>query len=177
MLLKASCMFIVGLFLPAVGRAQIVEEYRVKAAFVYNFPNFIEWPARNFKSAQGPLIICALGKSPLSDALAEVVQQKPAEGRPIVIRVIEDAVEASECHIIFIRASERKRSRSILDVTSGRGILTVGEMDSFLAEGGVINFKIDNEKIRIQVNLRAADQQQLRISSKLLGLSQIVVGR
>jgi hypothetical protein len=169
-------VFVAGLLLPAVVRAQIAQEYQVKAAFVYNFTKFVEWPPQSSNGPQVPFTICTLGKNPLVDALAEAVKGKRAAGRAIMMRAIKGKEEARGCHILFIGFSERKQLRSILDETSGRNVLTIGDMDGFTAEGGVINLKLDSEKIRIQVNLHAADKQQLQISSKLLGLAEIVVG-
>jgi hypothetical protein len=174
MLLRSGCAFIAGMLLPFVAHPQVSEEYRVKAAFVYNFTKFVEWPPQTFKSPQDAISICILGKNPFGDSLAEVVHGKPVNGRPIVIRTIENAKDACACHVLFVRLSERKRLRSILEATSGHGVLTVGEMDSFPLEGGMINLKIDGDKIRIQINLEAAVRQHLGISAHLLGLAQII---
>jgi hypothetical protein len=150
-------------------------EYQVKAAFLYNFAKFVEWPAQSFKSPHDPISICILGKNPFGDALVETVQGKTVNGRPLVIRQLEDARESS-CHILFVRFSEQKRLRSVLESISGRGVLTVGETDTFTADGGIINFKIDGEKIRFQINIEATRREKLRISSKLLSLAEIVGG-
>jgi hypothetical protein len=177
MFFRAIGLFAAGLLISSIARSQVSDEYRVKAAFVYNFTKFVEWPSESFKSPQDPFYICILGKSPFGDALADVIHGKPVNGRPILIRIIAGEEEACTCHILFVGLSERKHSRSILTATSARAVLTVGEMDSFLAEGEIINLKFDDEKIRIQINLQAAKRQNLRISSKLSSLAEIIGGQ
>jgi hypothetical protein len=152
-------------------------EYRVKAAFVYNFTKFVEWPAQSFKSPQDPMSICTIGKNPFGGALTEAIHGKPVNGRPVEIRAVDNLEDACTCQILFIRSAERKRLRSILDKVAGHGVLTVGEMDSFPMEGGIVNLKFDGDKIRIQINLQAAEGQHLTISSHLLSLAQIVNGK
>lgn len=149
-------------------------EYQVKAAFLYNFAKFVEWPPQSFKSPQDPISICILGQNPFGDALVETVHGKTVGGRSLVVRQLEDAREAPSCHILFVRFSEQKRLRSVLEAISGGGVLTVGETDTFTADGGIINFKIDGEKIRFQINIAATKREELHISSKLLRLAEIV---
>jgi hypothetical protein len=152
-------------------------EYQVKAAFLFNFAKFVEWPAQSFKGPQDPISICILGKNPFGDALAGAVHGKTVDGRALAIRQVDDAKEACDCNILFVRSSERKRSRPVLDAIAGRGVLTVGETDTFTSDGGIINFKIDGARIRFQINIGAAERERLRISSKLLGLAEIVGGQ
>jgi hypothetical protein len=151
-------------------------EYQVKAAFLFNFAKFIEWPAQRFKGPQDPIAICILGKNPFGETLAEAVRGKNVDGRSLVIRQVDDTKDACACNIVFVRATERKRSRSFLDAISGHAVLTVGEADGFASEGGIINFKIDGEKVRFQINVGAAEREKLHISSKLLALAEIVGG-
>jgi hypothetical protein len=174
---RAGYLIAAGLLLCYTACPQVSEEYRVKAAFVYNFTKFVEWPARSFRGPQDSISICTIGKNPFDDALTEAVHGKPVNGRPVEIRAVETPEDACTCHILFIRSAERKRLRSILDKTAGHGVLTVGETDSFPMEGGIINLKFDGDKIRIQINLQAAERQHLTISSHLLSLAQIVSGQ
>jgi hypothetical protein len=175
--LRVGYLISAGLLLCCIARPQVSDEYRVKAAFVYNFTKFVEWPAQSFKSPQDPMSICTIGKNPFGDALTEAIHGKPVNGRAVEIRAVENPEDACTCQILFIRSSERKRLRSILDKIAGRSVLTVGEMDTFAMEGGIINLKFDGDKIRIQVNLQAAERQHLTISSHLLNLAQIVSGQ
>jgi hypothetical protein len=162
------------LLLPFPVCAQSSDEYRVKAAFVYNFTKFVSWPPQSFNTSQDPIRICTIGKNPFGDALTEAINGKPVNGRSIEIRAVDRPEDACGCQILFVHSSERKRLRSILDKTAGRGVLTVGETDTFAVEGGVVNLRIEGDKIRIQINLRAAERQHLAVNSRLLSLAQIV---
>ena len=159
--------------LAGAGQAQVAE-YQVKAAFLYNFAKFVEWPWHVFKAASDPIAICVLGKNPVENALDEVVAGKTVEGRAFLVRQIAEVNPGCNCQILFVSSSERKRFWSIADSIKGAGILTVGEAPDFAAEGGVINFKLEEGRIRLEINLDAAEHAQLRISSKLLSLAQIV---
>jgi hypothetical protein len=146
----------------------------VKAAFVYNFTKFVAWPPQSFKTPQDPIVICTIGKNPFGDALTEAINGKPVNGRWIEIRAVHGPEDACACQILFVHSSAHKRLHSILDKTAGRSVLTVGETGSFAVEGGVVNLKIEGDKVRIQINLRAAERQHLAVSSRLLSLAQIV---
>ncbi len=155
--------------------AQAVGEYDLKAAFVYNFARFIEWPARAFKEPGDPIKVCILGENPFGHALDNALHGKLAGSRTFVVEQISDVRRANGCHILFVSASESKRVRAILEaVTSGCGVLTVGDLDGFAEQGGVVNFTLERGKIRFEINVAAAGQQGLRVSSKLLGVAKIV---
>jgi hypothetical protein len=155
-------------------RAQPAEEYRVKAAFLYNFAKFTEWPAQAFKSASDLIVIGVLGKNPFGDALAEAVSGKILGGRAFQVREVTDAQQAAAYQIVFVSSSERKRLGPLFSRIGSAAVLTVGETDNFASEGGIINFKIEAGNVRFQINVEAARKHQLRISSKLLGLAEIV---
>ena len=173
MLSPIRLAWIAVVLLAASARAQVAD-YQVKAAFLYNFAKFVEWPPQVFKTARDPIAICVLGKNPVGDALDEAVAGKAVEGRTFLVRQITEINPGSNCQILFVSSSERKRFRSMAASMKGAGILTVGEAQDFAAEGGVINFKLEAGRIRLEINLDAAEQAQLRISSKLLSLAQIV---
>ena len=156
------------------ARAQVIDEYRVKAAFIYNFAKFVEWPPQVFKTAKDPITVCVLGQNPFGNALEEAVRGKTVEGRAFIVRQLPGEQAATGCQILFVSSSERNRLHSILSDIKTTGVLTVGDTETFASEGGVINFRIDAGAVRLQVNVDAADQAKLRISSKLLSLAQIV---
>jgi len=160
--------------LAAAPHGPAVEEYQLKAAVLYNLAKFVEWPPEAFPTARDPLVICILGVNPFGAALQEAVTGKGIEERKAVVQEISDARQAGGCRILFIGSSERKRVRAVLAEIKGSGVLTVGDTVSFAAEGGIINFKLESGKVRLQVNVDAAERQKLRISSKLLSLAQIV---
>ncbi|MGA2114316.1 MAG: YfiR family protein [Bryobacteraceae bacterium] len=156
------------------ARGQEIDEYQLKAACLYNIAKFVEWPAEAFKGPADPIVVCILGGGPLGSALEPAVKGKPIGDRSVVTRGIPAMRQAGGCHIVFFSASERKRERAMLSETRPVGILTVGESASFASEGGVINFKIEGERVRIQINVDAAERAKVRISAKLLSLAQIV---
>jgi len=154
--------------------AEALEEYQMKAAFLYNFAKFVEWPPDTFKSAGAPIVGCVLGVSPFSSALERAANGRMIEDRKFLIRHISDLRQVAGCQILFVTATERRTPRAILKELKNRGILTVGEVDGFTSEGGVANFKLEGGRIRIQINLAAAEREKLRISPKLLNMAQIV---
>jgi hypothetical protein len=174
MRMRCAVAILLGFAVDAHAMAQPVEEYRLKAAFIFNFTRFVEWPAESFKSPTEPISICVFGRNPFGDALEQAVHGHLSQGRPVVVRSISDAADAAGCHELFLPASERKQWRAVLDAAANHAILTVGEADSFLHDGGVVNLRIENGTVRIQVRPEAAARQQIVMSSKLLGLAEIV---
>jgi hypothetical protein len=160
---------------PAAVHSQVVsDEYTVKAAFLYNFVKFVDWPAEAFKRGDDPIRICTLGESPISHALDETVHGKTFAGRPLASIRISEPDQASDCQMVFVSSSEQKTLRSILPKMRNTGLLTVGEEDGFAEAGGMINLKLQDGKIHLEINVVAAERAQLRLSSKLLSLARIV---
>ena len=151
----------------------VADEYPVKAAFLFNFAKFVEWPSDAFKSSEDPIAICVLGQDPFGSALEDLVRNKTVVNRTFVVRDVNNAQQASKCHIVFVSASERKRCRSLLGELKGRSILTVGEAEDFIENGGIINFKLKDARVRIEIDAGTAERARLRISSKLLSLAEI----
>jgi len=147
-------------------------EYPVKAAFLLNFAKFVEWPAFAFKSPADPIAICVLGQNPFGTALEDLVRDKTVANRAFVVRTVLNAQQATNCQILFVNVSERKRFRSLLDDLKGHSVLTVGEADDFTANGGIINFRLKDARVRIEIDPGAADRAGLHISSKLLSLAE-----
>jgi hypothetical protein len=175
MAFRFMMMLLAGLAADSALRGQAPEEYQVKAAFLYNFARFVEWPPQAFKTAKDPIAVCVLGENPFGNTLEKMVEGKSAAGRPLVYRNVTNAESACSCQILFVASSEKRHFRSVRPILKSRGILTVGEAEGFaVSDGGVINFKLDEGRVRFEISLDAAEQQQLHISSKLLGLAQIV---
>src|SRR5690242_4392461 len=151
-----------------------VEEYQLKAAVVYNFAKFVEWPPQSFTSASDPIAVCILGQNPFGRWLTETLAGRTVGGRPFVIRRASEPQEVGHCQILFVCSSERKRFRVILADVKADGVLTVGDTPGFAALGGVVNLRLDGETVRMEVNLESAKQKKLQISAKLLSLAQIV---
>ncbi|HUA57425.1 MAG TPA: YfiR family protein [Verrucomicrobiae bacterium] len=154
-------------------RAQ-VDEYQVKAAFLYNFAKFVDWPAQSFRTPDEPIEVCVLSSNPFGSSLEQVIRGKTAAGRPLSARKVADAPSLNSCHILFVAAEDVKKFRALAPKLRGAPLLTVGEASDFISAGGIVNFKIENGKVRFEINVEAAEQGQLRISSKLLSLAEVV---
>jgi hypothetical protein len=154
-------------------QAQASGEYQVKAAFLYNFLKFVDWPAQSFANDSSPFIIGVVGNDTFNSTIDQAVSGKTANGRPIVIKRFASSKALTYCHILFISPSERDRFRQILG-TTGSGVLTVSETDGFTQIGGIVNFTLVDSKVRFEINQSAAERAGLKISAKLLSLARVV---
>jgi hypothetical protein len=148
-----------------------VSEYDVKAAFLYNFAKFIDWPSQTFSGAGSAFTICLVG-DPFKGALQRLVQGEVLDGRALVVRRITE--DARVCQIAYVDSSDAVTSVKVLNSIVNAPVLTVGEKDNFIDEGGVIRFVNSAGKIHFQINPEAAERAGLKISSRLLRLADIV---
>ena len=146
----------------------------VEAVFLFNFSQFVEWPAQVFPEPGSPIVIGVLGSDPFGATLDEVVRGEVVKGRPLVVRRFQRVEQLTDTQILFISRSERTRLRPILATLKGRNILTVSDLEDFANDGGIICFVLMDNKIRLRVNLQAAKEAGLTLSSKLLRPAQIV---
>lgn len=167
---------VLGIIFTADAAGQVAE-YQVKAAFLYNFARFVEWPATSFSSPSDPIVICVLGQNPFGDSLSDVIRGKDLAGRTFAVRQVAELSPKSHCHILFVPSAAVKLFRASGGGLKGGGILTVGDTQGFTEEGGVISFKLEGGRVRFEINVGAAEQAHLNISSKLLSLAQIVRSR
>ena len=158
---------------PSFARGEPAPEYVVKAAFLYNFAKFVEWPADAFAGPASPIVFIVFGEDPFGDALKSL-KGKTANGRPIVVRYAANLGELERCHLLFVSASSIALLPKILQATNGWNVLTVGDVDGFARDGGTINLVNEERRIGIEINMEAAQRTRLQISSKLLGLAKIV---
>jgi hypothetical protein len=159
------------------GHAQdALPEYQVKAAYLFNFLKFVEWPGDAFPDSLAPIVIGIVGDDPFGNALPEVVVGKTVQGRDLVIRGYRAGENMRGATILFISASEKKRLPQILASLHGSSVLTVADMDGFLDGGGMIQFLSENDRVRFAINVSAASQARLKISSKLLSLARATPG-
>jgi hypothetical protein len=149
-------------------------EYLIKAAFLYNFGRYVEWPPESFASG-APFIIGVLGPDPFGTAIDQLGATKNIEGRPIAIRRFTSMDEYRPCQVLFIAAgASRADKTAAIRQTEGTPILLVSEEPGMAANGAVINFYTEYNKVRFEINQEAAQHRQLRISSKLLSLGKLV---
>jgi len=159
------------LIVPA--QTQINREYQIKAGFLFNFTQFVEWPASSFESTNAPFIIGILGENPFGSYLAETVSGENVNGHPLIIQYYTNLEEIKTCHILFIAPSRISRPEQVVTHLKGRTILTVSEAPSFMPDGGMIRFFTKNNKIQLQINPEAPKAVGLVISAKLLKLAEI----
>jgi hypothetical protein len=145
-------------------------EYRVKAAYLFNFVKFVEWPPA---AASGPLVICVAGRNPFGDALTTTVRGESVNGRAIAVRVIPEPDPG--CHVVFV--PDGSTASTYLRTARGTPTLTVGESADFLMQGGVIAFVLEGGKVRFDINTEAAARAELKISSRLLRVARAVETR
>jgi hypothetical protein len=168
------CGLSLGLFLTATaGLAQTPRptEYQLKAAFLYNFAKFIDWPPEALADAKAPFVIGILGDNPFGNDLEHVIAGKKINDRSILVQAFHTVAEAGHCQILFICSSEKKHFSEIIQSLQHSPILTISESDQFIESGGMVNFVQEAGKIRFQINDEAAKAARLKISSKLLSLA------
>jgi hypothetical protein len=141
-------------------------EYRVKAAYIYNFTKYVEWPPAAFGS--GPLTLCVAGRNPFGSALFDIVRGEEVAGRPIAVRVLLEPEDG--CHVIFV--PQGAAAPAYLRASRMRPVLTIGEGADFITQGGIISFIVEGGRVRFEIDQEAADRVGLRVSSRLLRLAR-----
>jgi hypothetical protein len=151
---------------------QPVSEYQVKAAFLLNFTKFIDWPPAALPDDGSPFSVCILGNDPFGRALDLIVDGETVNARKLVIQRLRRPPAAKACQVLFVGKSEK----DVPQLLSGLdpGILTVGEGDRFLREGGMISFVIESRRVRFDINRKKTDNAGLKVSSKLLSVARAV---
>ena len=169
----------VSLFEPGRGFSgeTSLTEYQVKSLILVSLPKYVDWPSDAFANANTPIMIGVLGDSKFGAELAKTVEGQNVVGRPIIVRQIQTPEDSDKCHILFIGSSEKTHLADILGRIKAKPVLTVGETDQFLDQGGVINFVKKEGKIRLEINMDAARLANLQISSRLLRVADVVKGK
>ena len=160
-------------------------EYQIKAAFLYNFINFIDWPDENSKeNKDNPIYIGILGKNPFGNSF-EPIKDKQVKDRNVVVKHFENLDtlkncvakedKQKQCYLLYISSSEKEHLKEIIEFVDGKSILTVGDMTNFLESGGMVNFLMEDNKVCFEINKAAAEKAKLNIRSKLLRLAKRVI--
>ena len=158
-------------------------EYQIKAAYLYNFIKFVDWPEEKMADSNEPITIGIIGKDPFGKAF-EPIKNKQVKGKKVVIKRFKgfeelkksaEQIEAiRKCYLLFVCRSQKKQLRKIINLVKDHNVLTVGDMKGFLKSGGIINFMMEDKKVRFEINNTAAKQAKLTIRSKLLRLAKRV---
>ena len=152
-------------------------EYLIKAGFIYNFAKFVEWPTTAFSQPDSPIMIGVLGTDPFGSVLDRLVEDKKIGLRGFVVKRYKwgkDLKDLKECKILFVSASEKAHIDEIVQAVKGLPILMVGETPGFAERGGIIRFTLEDNRVRFEINVDAAHQADLNISSRLLTLAKII---
>ena len=167
-LLRAAVL--VFLLLPGAASAA-APEYDLKAAFLFNFAKFVEWPESAFAGDRAPLTICVYGDDPFGSTLDGVVQNERVGERTLLVQRPDSLDDLGGCHVLFVSRSEKDRLGGVMSQIKGKPVLTVSDTDGFLRAGGIINFILESSKVRFLIDQEAAERSGLKISSKLMRLA------
>lgn len=151
-------------------------EYLIKAGFIYNFAKMTEWPAPAFPQPASPIVIGVLGTDPFQGMLDDVLRGKQVNGREFVVKHLKWGDDLRSCNILFVSSSERTHFDELFRLIKGLPILTIGDTPGFADRGGIINFVLEDDKVRFEIDVNAANQVNISISSRLLALAKIVPG-
>ena len=160
-----------GALAQAPGGATL--EYQVKAAYLYNFVSFTEWPPAALGAPSSPLRICVAGENPFGETLENTVKGESVQGHPLTVERLVRIDAAPQCHVVFVSRTGSARGAELLRTVDG-AVLTIGESDDFLKSGGMVKFVVDQGHVRFDVNRSLAEQRGLKFSSRLLRIARSV---
>jgi hypothetical protein len=149
----------------------------IKAGFIYNFAQLVQWPSVAFSQPDSPIVIGILGTDPFGPTIDRVIENKKLDGRNLVVKRLKwgrDLKDLKDCNILFVSSSETQHIDEVVNMLKWLPILTIGETPGFATRGGIINLTLEGNKVRFEVNIEAAKQARLNISSRLLALAKIV---
>lgn len=169
-------------------KSDLNREYQIKAAFLYNFMQFVDWPEEKVSDTNDPIILGIIGDDPFGDAF-KPIESKRIKGKKSLIKRFEGIEKLKksddkgqskielirQCHLLFICSSEKENLKDVINLVSGYDILTVGETPNMLESGGIVNFLLDENKVRFEINLSTARRENIKIRSQLLRLAKKVI--
>jgi hypothetical protein len=168
-ILTICSLLAVALLIAAPGGGQTAEEYEVKAAFIYNFTKFVEWPLSDSPS----FAICILGDDPFQSSIDRLTSGKTVGSRPVQVRRLKEGAEARHCQIVFVGASERAKASRLVEAVRGTSVLTVGESVDFLRMGGMFYLSMADNHVNVVINTAATEAARLKVSAKLMILAKV----
>lgn len=173
--LGALLLFLLSLLIAPVARSQEVPADQLKAAFLYNFVRFVEWPTNALGAESTPMIIGVVSREgdKFADNLATLLKEKKAHNHPLVVKKLTTVAEAASCHVVFVSDNDTRRSQ-VADLIHKKPILLVGEAEDFLDIGGMINIVQEGKQLRFDINLKSAEESGLTVSSHLLRLARTI---
>jgi YfiR/HmsC-like len=166
-------IYLLSLAPSSVANAEQSMEYEVKAAFIYNFTKFTEWPDHLFENKETPIRICILGKSPFGKLLNDI-SRSSSQNRALEIKFLSSLQNALNCHVVFISRSKEKKLTQILRKMQHLPILTTSDINGFAQQGGIIGLTIKNGEVHLKINFEASKKAGVKLSSKLLDIATLV---
>ena len=154
----------------------ISPEYLIKAAYIYNFAMFVEWPNDSFRHESSPIVIGIVGTDPFGSAIDQTARNKRIDKRPLIIKRLQWGQEFRDCHILFVSSSDTPRLGDVVHQLRNSPILLVTESTGLSKHGSIINFVVEDNRVRYEVDLGAARRAHLSVSSKLLNLAKVTKG-
>jgi hypothetical protein len=151
-------------------------EYQVKAAYLLNFLKFVEWPGDPNADTHERWIVGVVGENPFGDELSQIIKGKTVQGHQLEVREFRPGEDLRVCRVLFMSVSEKKRLASTLAGLNGSSVLTVGDMDHFIESGGMVQFVMEEKRVRFAIDIGATSRSRLKVSSKLLSLARTVTG-
>ncbi len=172
-----ACLTAASFLFPAacLPQATVSAEYRSEANALSNFPNFVEWPAETFATPQAPFLVCVYGNFSFGTVLSELTRTETVHGRRVDVKWIRKDEGLRACQILFISRSEQKHYAKIFAAVHGAPVLTVGETSEFNESGGIVEFAYEHDALTFEVNLAAANEARVKISSRFLSLARRIV--
>jgi hypothetical protein len=168
-----AALFVASIGAGAAGNPSRQYEYKVKAAFIYNFAKFVQWPDAA-TAGNRPIVIGVIGENPFNGELEKLANEPPINGRRIVVTAVATDAEARNVEVLYVPASEDAHLPALFGTLRGAPTLTVGETDKFAAAGGIIRLTRSGEKLRFEINMDAADAAALKVSAQLQKLATVV---
>ena len=173
-LLSLVDLCLAGAWAAAADTGPVAGEYQVKAAFLYNFTKFTNWPPSAFASTTAPLVIGILGEDPFGQTIDDVIRGEVVGDRPLVVKRLRADEDLRGCHVLFVSRSEKERLPVVLRLLKGSPILSVSEINGFAEQGGMVNLLLSSKTVKMEINQAAAEEAGLQISAKLLKLARLV---
>ena len=170
----AASLALLGVLQESCGAQAKPSEFQVKAVYLFNFSRFVAWPAQPAAAPPGPFSICVLGKDPFGSVLDATLAGETVSGKTVVARRLTVAQEAAGCRVVFISSSEESRLKDVLAALEKSSALTVSDIERFAQRGGMIQFVLQGDKVRFEVNLASASEAGLTLSSDLLKVAVAV---
>lgn len=169
------CLWLTCGWLAVAEENPAVAEYQVKAAYLYNFTKFTDWPENAFASNNAPIVIGVMGEDPFGKTLDDLVSGEIVRGHPLTVKRLHDGEDLLGCQVLFICRSEKDQLSSLLQNLKGKPVLTVSDITGFADKGGMVNFVLAKEKVKLEINQATSEEAGLKISAKLLKLARIAI--